>query len=559
MESWGRVRRPNFFLVGAPKCGTTAMHAYLAGHPDIFMAVKEPHFFGDEWKLSESSYRNLFRGARSQRIVGEASVHYLASPTAPAQIKAFAPDAKILVMLRDPTEVIERLHEELVFQGLEPITDLRAALAAEPARRAATPPGQTSPLLYREQVAFDEQIARYVAAFGPDRVHVVDYESFRADNLGELRNVLAFLAVDPSYAPAPQLVNKRKIVSRPWLHRLVLDHPAWTRWLARRALPDTVRRRLWKTLMWASSRPGQVSRLLVVTGYWPTEDMPSAGIFVQRRLRGIDATVVGPRTYAEAMPLRYLKLLWRALTVRGRFDGVEAHSFFPAGLIGLLAARIRRVPLVVYAHGSDVRVTAQENAVYRALSRYLARHADAVVTNSEATAEHVRRLGREPEIIPPGVDLDAFRPSPRPAERRVLYLGGKRPEKGYDVAVGIADTLAGQRLQEIAPNDVPVLISAHDVVLMPSRSEGFGLAAAEAIASGRWVVAADVDGLRSVVTNGVNGTLVSDGDYERAIAAVPDYDPVAIAKTAERFSLREHQRRMGGVWDRILTRPSRSA
>jgi glycosyltransferase involved in cell wall biosynthesis len=296
---------------------------------------------------------------------------------------------------------------------------------------------------------------------------------------------------------------------------------------------------------------GRAVRLLVVTGLWPTADRPSAGTFVKERLKGVDATVVGPRSYSGMMPMRYIRLALGALMARGPFRGVEAHVLFPAGLIGLIAARLRRIPLVVYAHGADVRVTAQENIVYRALASYVARHADAVVTNSAATAEQVRILGREPDIVPPGVDLDRFRPSPRPADRRVLYLGGRQHHKGFDRATGIADTVAGPGLEEVDPSEMPSLLAAHDVVLVPSRAEPFGLVAAEAIASGRWVVAANVGGLREVVTEGTNGSLVDGEDFASAVRAVPNYDPGLVAASAERFSLREHQRLMAAVWDRV--------
>ena len=294
--------------------------------------------------------------------------------------------------------------------------------------------------------------------------------------------------------------------------------------------------------------------LLVVTGLWPTPDMPSAGIFVRRRLRGIKATVIGPTTFQQAMPLRYLRLAFRAMTQRGQFDGVEAHVLFPTGLIGLVAGRLRGLPVVVYSHGADVRVTAQENVVYRWLARLVARSADAVVTNSEATAEQIRKLGREAEVIPPGVDLSSFKPSPRPTEKRVLYIGGKRLHKGYDRAVRVANTLVGPGLDEIRPDEVPQLIAEHDVVLVPSREEPFGLAAAEAIACGRWVVAANVGGLREVIMDGVNGTLVNGEDFEGAVRAVPDFNPEVVAATAQRFSLAQHQRRMAELWRAVLQR-----
>jgi len=83
---------------------------------------------------------------------------------------------------------------------------------------------------------------------------------------------------------------------------------------------------------------------------------------------------------------------------------------------------------------------------------------------------------------------------------------------------------------------------------MPSTAEPFGLVAVEAIASGRWVVANDVGGLRDIVIDGANGFLVRDGDYAGAIGRIPDYDPFAIAPTVERFSIDRWQAELEGVW-----------
>jgi glycosyltransferase involved in cell wall biosynthesis len=293
-------------------------------------------------------------------------------------------------------------------------------------------------------------------------------------------------------------------------------------------------------------------RLLVVTARFPTSDRPAAGAFVRDRLGDVDAVVVAPSRYDLPGWRRYLSLTWRALSARGRFDGVEGHFVLPSGVVALLAARVRGVPLVMYAHGSDVRVLARRNAVFGWLARLVVRSADAVITNSADTATFVRALGVDADVIPPGIDLRRFAATPRPGERRVLYLGGDVPSKGFDVARGLADTLAGPGISELNPAEIPALMAEHDVVLMPSTEEGFGLVAAEAIASGRWVVARAVGGLRETVQDGVNGTLVSDGDFAAALTNIPDYDPRAVAATAEHFGVETHRRRMDEVWRRVL-------
>lgn len=295
------------------------------------------------------------------------------------------------------------------------------------------------------------------------------------------------------------------------------------------------------------------SPILVVTRIWPTPERPSVGSFVRARTAGVAGlVVVRPRRRPRLRgPLVYAGLLFDALRARGAIRGVEAHMLIPTGFVAWIVARLRRVPLLVYVHGGDVRDWRRLPRPLRRLARFVATRADRVVTNSEDTARHLLELGAQPIVVPPGVDLARFRPSPRPAERRVLYLGGRNPRKGYDVAVRLADTLVGPWLRDVDPEEVPALIAAHDVVLVPSLAEPFGLVAVEAIASGRWVVASAVGGLRDIVTDGVNGTLVDDGDFAGALARVPDYDPDAIASTVERYSLERWQRSMAALWDEL--------
>ena len=297
-------------------------------------------------------------------------------------------------------------------------------------------------------------------------------------------------------------------------------------------------------------------RLLVITARYPTPDRPAAGTFVRDRLgdAGVEAKVIAPRDYASPGWQRYMGLLIRALTRRGRFDGVEGHFVLPSGPIALLAARLRGLPLVVYAHGGDVRDMATRNRAMRWAARTVLRGADAVVTNSGETARLVREFGASAIVVPPGVDLGRFAPRPLPAIRRVLYLGGDVTHKGVEVARQLADTLVGPGIREVDPAQVPALMASHSAVLVPSQAEPFGLVAAEAIASGRWVVARAVGGLVDLVTDGVNGTLVHDGDFAGALARVPDYDPSTLASTAARFSIEEHRRRMAEVWSSVQAR-----
>jgi glycosyltransferase involved in cell wall biosynthesis len=293
--------------------------------------------------------------------------------------------------------------------------------------------------------------------------------------------------------------------------------------------------------------------ILLLTRIWPTADRPSLGSFVRDRATGVPGLrVVKPRSSGMHWLLLYPVMFLDALRASRSVSGVEAHVVLPTGLVAWGVARLRRVPLVVYAHGGDVRDWRAKAVPLRWLTRFVVRHADRVVTNSSDTARHIREMGVEPAIVPPGVDLKRFRVSPRPPDRRVLYLGGANPRKGYDVARQLADTLVGPWLEDVEPEGIPDLIADHDVVLIPSVAEPFGLVAVEAHAVGRWVVARAVGGLREVVIEGVNGTLVEDGDFAGALARVPDYDPEAVALTAQRYGLDRWQRSMAEIWEELL-------
>ena len=135
------VTKPDFFIVGAPRCGTTAMYEYLRVHPDVYMPLhKEPMYFGQDLtqlhvRLTERDYLALFAEARPGQRIGEATTWYLFSKTAASEIRDFSPDARIIIMLRHPVDVMYSLHRELLFYRGETIDDFAEALAAEADRR----------------------------------------------------------------------------------------------------------------------------------------------------------------------------------------------------------------------------------------------------------------------------------------------------------------------------------------------------------------------------------------------------------------------------------------
>ena len=250
--------RPDFFIVGAAKSGTTSLHDYLRQHPGIFMpAIKELNYFGSDRpsrhvaRLTLDEYLANFASAPPNARIGEASVSYLRSTKAAEEIAAFAPQAQAIVMLRNPLEVMQALHAELVFLGIEDISDFGEALAAEPDRLAGRriPAAVNNPrgLLYRQAVAFSEQLARYHRELGSERVHVIIFDDFKADTAASVAGVYRFLGVDDAFTPRLEILNAAKAPRSRTLQRVVANPPSWVRSVARRLLPRTTRKGLYRT------------------------------------------------------------------------------------------------------------------------------------------------------------------------------------------------------------------------------------------------------------------------------------------------------------------------
>jgi hypothetical protein len=261
---------PDFVIVGAPKCGTTAMDRYLSEHPGVFMAPKEVHYFGsdrvvtDRRLYDEASYLELFRDAPTGALLGESSVWYLYSRLAAAEIKAFAPGAKIIVMLRNPVEMLYSLHSQSIYNGNEDIVDFAAALAAEPERRAGRriPRSAHFPagLHYLETAQFSEQVERYFDVFGRDRVHVIIYDDLKRDPARQYASTLSFLGLDNDGRTDFRVVNANKTVRSRRALRVVRRPPAVVKRVGRIVLPSrrarqTVWGRLGRGLVGSAPRP----------------------------------------------------------------------------------------------------------------------------------------------------------------------------------------------------------------------------------------------------------------------------------------------------------------
>ena len=292
------LRGPDFFVVGAPKAGTTAMADFLGQHPEIGMCDrKETQYFAvDLYPRLEvkrggpptrSEYLKLFEGVQDKKRLGEASVWYLYSPAAPHEISEFTSTADIIAMLRNPLEMLPSLHSQFVFQGIEPVEDFERALALDEERESSGAPRGFPPHSYRSAVRYSQQLRRYIDVFGRDRVHVIIYDAFRDRPLDTYRTTCQFLGVDATFTPEIGIVNPNKRVRSKRLRNLVERTPEPLRKALHPVTSQSLRQRTAVVLMRWNARiePREPMRNRVAQSLSP---MVAREISELRALLGID-------------------------------------------------------------------------------------------------------------------------------------------------------------------------------------------------------------------------------------------------------------------------------
>lgn len=231
--------RPNFFIVGAPKSGTTALSEYLKTHPDVcFSHPKEPHFFATDlprYRAADTlpEYLRLFgnsvptSAARPTRV-GEGSVYYLYSEVALDAIARFADDPKVIVLLRNPVELVYSLHAQLLYNRDEDEPDFAKAWSLVQKRKA----GQRIPrycrdpkiLFYDEIGKLGHQLARLEEILPETARKVIFFEDFVRETASVYREVLDFLGLDDDGRIRFERVNANRSHAIGWLGTLT-EHP----------------------------------------------------------------------------------------------------------------------------------------------------------------------------------------------------------------------------------------------------------------------------------------------------------------------------------------------
>jgi hypothetical protein len=237
-------RRPDLFIIGAAKCGTTTLYEWLKGHPQVFMSpAKEPRYFAPDLDSGSGNdlvhgrdrdrYLALFAGATTEKRLGEASVRYIYSKAAPRLIHEFQPRPYIVAMLRNPIDMMHSMHAQRLYEGVERQTDFEQALAADGT--------------YTERARFAAQLRPWFETFGRERVHVIIFEDMVRDPAAVFRQLLDFLEVDPEWQPkAFAAYNTSHAPRSQLLRRLTKSRlPQWLVWqVLPRIIGDRGTRRL---------------------------------------------------------------------------------------------------------------------------------------------------------------------------------------------------------------------------------------------------------------------------------------------------------------------------
>ena len=195
---------PSFFIIGAPKCGTSAMFQYLKTHPGIFTPVeKEVNYFSSDLYpkgppiSNKDAYISLFKDCGSKQIAGEASVLYMYSKVAVKRIKAFNADAKLIILVRNPVDMLHAYHQENINNWDEDCKDFELAWNLEERRSKGSSIPKTCDhpkrLLYSQVGQLGAQVKRVLSIFPKEQVKVILFDDFIKQTADIYAEVLSFL------------------------------------------------------------------------------------------------------------------------------------------------------------------------------------------------------------------------------------------------------------------------------------------------------------------------------------------------------------------------------
>jgi hypothetical protein len=211
---------PGAVILGAQKCGTSSLHNYLTQHPGVIAPLrKEVHYFDVNHDRGESWYRAHFGREGEPGLNLDSSPYYLFHPAVPRRMHELLPDARLIVLLRDPVRRAYSHYWHERDKGREDLS-FEAAIDAEPSRL-----GRAGELLASGELArsrehqlhsylargrYAEQLERWFVLYPRERIHILRFEDFAQDPLAGLNGTLAFLGLPPAASVSLEARNTRR-------------------------------------------------------------------------------------------------------------------------------------------------------------------------------------------------------------------------------------------------------------------------------------------------------------------------------------------------------------
>ncbi|NPD45562.1 MULTISPECIES: sulfotransferase [unclassified Lentimicrobium] len=216
MEKQTKLNKPNFFILGAAKSGTSTLYYYLMQHPQIFLSKeKEPTFFCEDFQLIKNTveYFKLFDQVEKETIIGEASHAYFTDPESPRIIHALFPKAKFLLILRNPVERAHSLFHFMRRVGLEETKTFEKAIHLEEERYHSVKFRKENKqypynYFYFRSGLFGEQLNRYFSLFEKSQFHIITMNELQMDFQGVMNKIFNFLKVDIIPSQSGKIINQ---------------------------------------------------------------------------------------------------------------------------------------------------------------------------------------------------------------------------------------------------------------------------------------------------------------------------------------------------------------
>jgi hypothetical protein len=196
-----KVKKPNFFIIGFPKTGTTSLYNILKQHPGIFIYDHGSYFNKDipnhnNNKLkSDKDYLELFSEVKKEKAIGDSSENYIYSEIASAKIKNFNPDSKIIIILREPLDWLRSAYQQ-TYRNLKEKRPIEKAVKSHE---------------YFENIKYKKYLKKWIETFPKKNIKIIIFEDFKKDNLNTVREIFNFLEVDGNFIPEIEKKNPSRI------------------------------------------------------------------------------------------------------------------------------------------------------------------------------------------------------------------------------------------------------------------------------------------------------------------------------------------------------------